>query len=121
MTGLEWGNAVLILALAAILLMALFFVFCRRYEDGVVGNVALVFMSIACGILLWDAWRDRFVPPDPVWCLLVLCFAIFQLRHGYRFAMFHWHGFFGWRKPQDHGRGHPKLAGHDGNARPMEG
>jgi len=96
------GNLVLIASLAVILMTALFFVFCRRYEDGMLGNAALVFMSIACGILLWDAWEGGFVPPDPEWALLTLCCAVFLLRHWYRFVMFHWHGAFGWQPPKDH-------------------
>ena len=101
MSGGTFGVVLFVLSLAAILLLAVFFVICRRYEDGLVGNLALGGMAIACGILLWDALAGTLQPPAPLYSLLIVSLAIFMVRHAYRFAMFHWHGAFGWTKPND--------------------
>lgn len=98
---LEFGELILMLAIAAILLLAVFFIVCRRYEDGLVGNLALGGMAGACALILWDAWRTTLEVPSPEYCLLIASVAVFFLRHGYRFAMFHWHGRFGWSKPRE--------------------
>jgi hypothetical protein len=98
---MTYGPLLFIAALAAILLLCIFFIVCRRYEDGLVGNLALGGMAFACSILLWEAVRGELKMPDPEYCLLIVASAVFLLRHAWRFAMFHWHGHFGWRRPSD--------------------
>lgn len=97
----QFGTALLVLSLAALFLTALFFIICRRYEDGIVGLPALLGVGGASGLMLWDWWRGVLIIPQPEVCLLIVCAAVFLLRHGYRFAMFHWHGKFGWGRPRD--------------------
>lgn len=96
------GNAVLVFALVVMLVVAVFFVFCRRYEEGIGGNIALGLLAIVCGVLLCDVLRGTFEPPSPAWTLVIVCAAYLLMRHAYRFAMFHWHGAFGWSRPRDH-------------------
>ena len=98
---MTFGLAVFIGSIAVLLVLSLFFIGCRRYEDGIVGNVALGFLCIACGVVLWDAWEGRLQIPAPPYLLIILCVAVFMARHAWRFAMFHWHGWFGWRPPRD--------------------
>lgn len=99
--SLGFGGVVFVLALVLILALSVFLVVCRRYEDGIVGNVALGLLAIACGIALWDAYKGALELPQPVYRLAILAFAMFMARHAWRFAMFHWCGAFGWRRPRD--------------------
>lgn len=98
---MTFGEIVFVLALVALLLLCVFFIVCRRYEDGILGNLALCGMAIACGIALWGAAQGELKLPPREYCLLIVCAAIFLVRHAYRFAMFHWHGHFGWGRPRD--------------------
>lgn len=95
------GEGIFVLALVALLLLCVFFIVCRRYEDGLFGNLALCGMALACGILLWDAAQGQLKLPAREYCLLIVCAALFLVRHAYRFAMFHWHGAFNWKPPRD--------------------
>lgn len=95
------GEVLLVIALASILVLALFFVFCRRYEDGIFGNLSLCGMAGACAVAIQDTVNGELEVPPPMYCLLILCCAIFMARHAFRFALFHWHGRFGWRRPAD--------------------
>lgn len=98
---MTFGVFAFIAAVVVILLCSLFFIGCRRYEDGVVGNFALGFLAIACGVILWDAFNDRLELPAPPYLLMIVSFGAFMMRHAWRFAMFHWHGWFGWARPRD--------------------
>jgi hypothetical protein len=90
-------------AVLTIAICALFFIVCRKYEEGLVGNFFLGLLIVACSVMLWDAWRGIYLE-HLVARVIVVCLAVFMARHGYRFAMFHWHGFFGWTPPADPGR-----------------
>ena len=102
------GLLVIICAVVAMLTCAFFFIVCRKYEEGIFGNLFLGLMIIAAVMILYDMYT-RPLPeimarlPEPPWLLLIACAAAFILRHAYRFAMFHWHGHFGWRPPKDTG------------------
>lgn len=100
---MNWGPGEILFtfALALILLLSVFMIVCRRYEDGIVGNVALGLLAIASSVALWDALHGELELPQPVYRLAIVAFALFLLRHTYRFAMFHWHGAFGWKRPSD--------------------
>lgn len=102
--------AILILALAILSMgvCAFFFIFCRKYEEGIFGNLNLGFMILAVGVILVDMLGQSPSSimaslPEPPWLLLILCSSLFMLRHAWRFVMFHWHGHFGWRPPKDTG------------------
>lgn len=99
--GIEMSVLFFVAALLALLLIAGFFIVCRRYEDGLVGNLALlaIVLTSACGLA--DAWRGVLELPSPTFCVLIEAGAVFLLRHAYRFAMFHWHGKYGWLRPRD--------------------
>lgn len=105
---MTFGLFIILLAVLAMLMCAFFFIVCRKYEEGIVGNLFLGLMFIAALVILWDihvrpisVTLERL--PEPAWLLLIVCAAMFMLRHAYRFAMFHWHGHFGWRPPKDCG------------------
>lgn len=96
------AKGVFIAAIILIMVLAAFFMVCRKYEEGWVGNLALgIFIEIACGLTLADAWFDKLELPEPHYYMLILGLVIFFARHAYRFAMFHWHGWFGWKRPVD--------------------
>lgn len=92
---------VFVLAVSVIALTACFFIACRKYEEGLVGNLFLGLLVIACVAVLVDATMGRLELPAPLFRLIIICAAGFMARHGYRFAMFHWHGWFGWKPPAD--------------------
>lgn len=98
-----FGEIVFVLSLALILVLSLFLVFCRRYDEGVVGNPALWLIVIVSAIALWDARAGALELPQPMYRLVIIALAVFMARHTWRFAMFHWCGFFGWRRPSDCG------------------
>ncbi len=98
----DW-KLIVIVAAFCILALAAFFMICRRYEDGIVGNIALGLMGVTCGLILVDAWRDTLVVPEPTVCLLILCVAVFMLRYAWRVVMFHWADRMGFAKPRDAG------------------
>lgn len=100
---LDLGELVLILALVAILLLALFFVACRHYEDGLVGCAALVGIAAGCFLVLRDALRspEGLDVPAPAYCLLIVCTAVFMLRHAYRVIRFAWAERLKIRPPRD--------------------
>lgn len=95
------GLVVFIAAVFLMMVLALFFIVCRKYEEGVLGNLVLGLTIIACGLILADAWNRQLMVPEPHVYLLVLCMGAFIARHAYRFAMFHWAGWFGWKRPAD--------------------
>jgi hypothetical protein len=101
MTSWGLGGIMFVLALVLILALSVFLIVCRRYEDGIVGNIALGLLAIACAIALWDAYAGVLEVPQPVYRLAIMAFALFMARHTWRFAMFHWCGAFGWRRPSD--------------------
>lgn len=94
--SLAVGVPVVLFALAAVLILAGFFIACEWYEEGLVGNAALGGAALACALLLWDFVRGRLELPSPTWCLLIVCLALFILRHAWRFAMFRWHPRIDW-------------------------
>lgn len=95
------GMGVFLVAIVLITVLAAFFLVCRKYEEGIVGNLVLGFIILACGMILADAWHGQLQLPEPHFCMLILAMVAFIARHAYRFAMFHWHGWFGWRRPAD--------------------
>lgn len=99
------GVGVFVVAIAVMFLCAMFLLGCRRYEEGITGNLGLSLLTIACAVVLYDAWKGELELPAPVYCLMILAAAIVLARHTYRFAMFHWHGHFGWSRPADMRRG----------------
>lgn len=93
---------VFIAAVALILVIAVFFLVCRSYEEGVFGNFALGFMiCVPAAIVLWDAWSGALQRPEPVIEVLVIGIAFMFARHAYRFIMFHWAPFLGLKAPQE--------------------
>lgn len=97
----DLGVAIFLAAITGVFVVALFLLVCRKYEEGLLGNLGLGALAFACAIVLWDALRGRLELPQPLYCLLIVAFAVVLLRHAYRFAMFHWHGYFGWSPPAD--------------------
>ncbi len=99
----DW-KLIVVLSIACMMVLAVFFVVCRRYEDGIVGNIALGVMGfVLCPLLLWDAMRGTLEVPSPVICLLIASVALFMVRHAWRMVMFHWADRLGWAKPRDSG------------------
>lgn len=91
-----------VIAVALILAIAVFFILCRRYEEGYLGNIALgLLVVIPCAIILWEVHQRTWVRADPVVEWLVIGLVAVIARHAYRFVMFHWAGKFGWKRPQD--------------------
>lgn len=95
------GMGVFLTAVIIIMVLAAFFLVCRKYEEGVLGNLMLSLLILAGGLILADAWHGKLELPAPHVYLLLLCMVAFIARHAYRFAMFHWHGWFGWNRPAD--------------------
>lgn len=106
---LEFGTILILAVVALVMVISLFLVVCRKYEDGIVGNIFLILAVVAAGIILFDAWKSEIMLPDKPWLLLILCLSVILARHAWRFAMFHWHGWFGWAPPPDisRAREHP--------------
>src|SRR5690349_21753991 len=100
----DLGVAFFLAANAGAFVVALFLLFCRKYEEGLTGNVALSALAVASAITLWDAMHGRLELPSPLYCLLIVALVGVLMRHAYRFAMFHWHGHFGWKPPADMAR-----------------
>lgn len=82
-------------------LLSVFFIVCRKYEEGVLGNFVLGFIIVFCAMILADACTGALVLPAPHYVGLIIAMGGFLARHAYRFAMFHWHGYFGWKRPGD--------------------
>lgn len=98
---MTFGGMVYVTALVALLLLCVFFIVCRRYEDGIVGNLALGIVGVVCVLQLLDAAHGELKLPPPDVYVLLIALAVFMVRHAYRFAMFHWYGSFGWSRPSD--------------------
>lgn len=76
-------------SLIFILVVAVWLIFDRRYDDGCLGRIALGIMVVACSLTLWERFTtevDRLVAPTTSW--LAFAFAIFMLRHAYRHLRF---------------------------------
>lgn len=95
------GELLFLAIVVMVAMLALFFIVCRKYEEGVVGNLFLGLLIIACGVIVLDAFRGKLELPAPHYYMLIVGMAVFMLRHAWRFAMFHWHGYFGWKRPAD--------------------
>lgn len=69
----------------------------KHYEDGVLGRLALLGISLLCGCSLMVAFGgDRFdLPPIAVWFLVL--FALFIARHAFRVEMYWRHGRYTWK------------------------
>lgn len=78
------------------LLCALFLVFHRRYEDGVVGRVALLFLAGAALVFLHDGYEAELVSVLPATALGAAAFAVFLARHTWRFWRWARTGEHGW-------------------------
>jgi uncharacterized membrane protein YeaQ/YmgE (transglycosylase-associated protein family) len=90
-----------VVTLVALLLLCVFFIVCRRYEDGLIGNLALGVVGTVAFLMLLSALHGDLQLPPPEVYVLIVSMTVFMVRHAYRFAMFHWHGHFGWGKPRD--------------------
>lgn len=77
-------------AVVLLALLALFFIFCRHYEDGLVGNAALGFALLFALIELGDARRDGWAAPAPVQMLLVIAMTVFLARYAIKVVWKHW-------------------------------
>lgn len=58
----------------------------QRYEDGIVGNLALGAMAISSGCPVYEIYKGEDYQFLPTTALMYAAFAAFLLRHAYRFA-----------------------------------
>lgn len=99
---MNWGIVAVVVMLVALLGAAVFFLVCRRFEEGLVGNFSLGFVVLPAVLaLLLDVWNGRLHMPDPAWCFVLAGVTIFLLRYAYRTIAFHWAERLGLRRPRD--------------------
>ena len=69
-----------------------------KYEDGLIGRIALLCLSVSGAVVVGE-WADGVVyEVNPTSLGVQVGLAIFLLRHVYRFSKWVKHGSFDWRK-----------------------
>ena len=69
-----------------------------KYEDGLIGRIALLCLSVSCLVVVGE-WADGVVyEVNPTSLGVQVGLSIFLLRHVYRFSKWVKHGSFDWRK-----------------------
>ena len=89
-----------IVAAAVMCLCSTFLVLHCKYEDGLIGRIALAALAILEGLIVWEWWVDNVIPqvlPASYWKEIAI--TLFFLRHVYRFMRWRLYGEHDWREP----------------------
>jgi lipoprotein signal peptidase len=89
------------IAAHAIVACALFLVFHKKYEDGLIGRVALLLLAGAAMVFLHDGYEAELVSVLPATALGAAAFAVFLARHTWRFWRWERSGAHAWTSPQE--------------------
>ena len=81
-----------------ICLISTFLVVHPKYEDGLVGRVALLCLSFSCAVVLGEFVDGVEYEVNPTTLSIQLGLSVFLLRHVYRFNKWANSGSFDWRK-----------------------
>jgi len=80
---------------------ALFLVFHKKYEDGLVGRVALLLLAASALVFLHDGYEAQLVSVLPATALGAAAFAVFLARHTWRFWRWERSGAHAWTSTQE--------------------
>ena len=69
-----------------------------KYEDGLVGRIALIFIAGSCLVVLGEYVDGVDYEVNPTTLGVQVGLSIFLLRHVYRFSKWVKHGSYDWRK-----------------------
>ncbi len=75
-----------VLAAHIVAFTSVFLIFHEKYEDGLVGRIALVFLLGAALAFMVDGWSGELDEVLPATALGSVSFAMFLVRHAYRFC-----------------------------------
>jgi len=81
----EPSNVIILVSSVTILLVSLYLATCQKYQDGVIGHLALAGMSIASAVPIYEAGSGMLYEFVPTTTLLYAAVALFLARHAYRF------------------------------------
>ena len=81
----EPSNIIILVSSVTILLVSLYLATCQKYQDGVIGHLALAGMSIASAVPIYEAGSGMLYEFVPTTALLYAAVALFLARHAYRF------------------------------------
>lgn len=98
------NDALFVLSVAVIGIIAFILVFEHHYEDGVIGRAALGIVALmSISVVFSEIAGDRYgMPPEVTWLLVGV--AIFMARHYYRFLCYTKFGRYIWtgiQRPND--------------------
>jgi len=77
-----------------------FLVLHPKYEDGLIGRLALLCLSVSCAVVLGEWFDGVEYQVNPTTLGVQLGLAVFLLRHVYRFSRWVKHGSYDWRKDE---------------------
>lgn len=95
MNGMTFAT---VLAAHLVAVTAAFLIFHEKYEDGLVGRIALVFLLGASLAFVVDGWSGELGDVLPATALGAVSFALFLLRHAYRFTKWANDGKHDWKR-----------------------
>lgn len=77
---------IIVLASAGVILcISMYLALCKRYDDGVIGHVALAGMALGSAAPLYEAYEGADYDFLPTTALIYAAVALFMTRHAYRF------------------------------------
>lgn len=89
---------IIVLASAGVILfVSMYLALCRRYDDGIVGHIALAGMALSSAAPLYEAYEGADYDFVPTTALMYAAVALFMVRHAYRFRMWSKTGKGEWR------------------------
>lgn len=71
-----------------------------KYEDGLIGRIALLCLSLSCAVVLGEWFDGVTYEVNPTTLGVQFGLAIFLLRHVYRFSRWVKSGQYDWRKDE---------------------
>lgn len=69
-----------------------------RYEDGIIGRLALLLLIVAEAVALAQEWFDDAYTLAPTTLLGHAAVSLFLTRHTYKFLSYHYFGHYAWDK-----------------------
>lgn len=91
-----------ITAAGIIFVLCCVMVFHERYEDGLIGRLAILGMGFNCLVIVYDALSGTEYMMLPTTSLLYIFLAAFMLRHFYRFWKWTRTGVGDWKRRRVH-------------------
>ena len=76
---------VVLASAGVILFVSMYLALCRKYDDGIIGHVALAGMAFSSAAPLYEAYEGADYDFVPTTALMYAAVAIFMARHLYRF------------------------------------